>query len=75
MKQESHEGMEIDTRYDNLLKFYSYFEENELKQLLIEARFDLLDVFTTGKESSYRTHPYVHAFCKKSLCKFSMGIM
>lgn len=65
MKQGGHEGVEIDTRYDNLPKFYAYFEENELKSLLIEAGFDLLDVFTTGKESSYQTHPYVHAFCKK----------
>jgi|GEM_PF-272737 len=75
MKQGSHEGIEIDTRYDNLPKFYSYFEENELKQLLIKAGFDLLDVFKTGKESSYQTHPYIHAFCKKSLRKFSKEIM
>ncbi len=71
MKQGSHEGIEIDARYDSLPKFYSYFEESELKRMLIEAGFDLLDVFTTGKESSYQTHPYIHAFCKKSLCKFS----
>lgn len=70
MKQGGHEGVEIDTRYDNLPKFYAYFEENELKSLLIEAGFDLLDVFTTGKESSYQTHPYVHAFCKKGQRKF-----
>lgn len=65
MKQGGHEGVEIDNRYENLPKFYAYFEENELKSLLIEAGFDLLDMFTTGKESSYQTHPYVHAFCKK----------
>jgi hypothetical protein len=53
--------------YDNLPKFYSYFEEKELKEVLREAGFDLLDVFTTGKESSYQTHPYVHAFCKKNI--------
>lgn len=75
MKQGGHEGIEIDTRYDNLPKFYSYFEENELKQLLIEAGFDLLDVFKTGKESSYQTHPYVHAFCKKRLRKLSKETM
>lgn len=66
MKQGTHEGIEIDTRYDNLPKFYSYFEEKELKKVLKEAGFDLLDMFTTGKESSYQTHPYVHAFCKKN---------
>jgi 8-oxo-dGTP pyrophosphatase MutT (NUDIX family) len=70
MKQGSHEGIEIDARYDNLPKFYSYFEENELKRLLIEAGFDILDLFTTGMASSYQTHPYVHAFCKKSQRKF-----
>lgn len=59
MKQGTHEGIEIDNRYDNLPKFYSYFEEKELKEVLREAGFDLLDVFTTGKESSYQTHPYV----------------
>ena len=75
MKQGSHEGIEIDTRYDNLPKFYSYFEEDELKEHLIEAGFDLLDVFTTGKESSYQTHPYVHSFCKKSQRKFSKETM
>ena len=71
MKQGSHEGIEIDARYDNLPKFFSYFEEDELKEVLREAGFELLDVFTTGKESSYQTHPYVHAFCKKRLSKFS----
>lgn len=65
MKKGTHEGIEIDTRYDNLPKFYSYFEEKELKDVLREAGFDLLDLFTTGMESSYQTHPYVHAFCKK----------
>lgn len=65
MKKGTHEGIEIDIRYDNLPKFYSYFEEKELKEVLREAGFDLLDLFTTGMESSYQTHPYVHAFCKK----------
>lgn len=66
MKQGTHEGIEVDNRYDDLPKFYSYFEEKELKEVLREAGFDLLDVFKTGKESSYQTHPYVHAFCKKN---------
>lgn len=66
MKKGTHEGIEMDTRYENLPKFYSYFEEKELKEVLRKAGFDLLDVFTTGKESSYQTHPYIHAFCKKN---------
>jgi 8-oxo-dGTP pyrophosphatase MutT (NUDIX family)/predicted O-methyltransferase YrrM len=70
MKQGSHEGIEKDHRYDNLPKFFSYFEEDELKEVLREAGFELLDVFTTKKESSYQTHPFVIAFCKKSPGKF-----
>ena len=67
LKKGSSEGLELDARYNNLKKFYSYHDEHELKDLLSAAGFTILDLFVTESESSYQTHPYIHAFCRKKL--------
>jgi SAM-dependent methyltransferase len=74
LKQGDKEGFERDQRYGNIQKFFSYFEKNELKNFLIDAGFEVLDLFATGKESSYHTHPFINAFCKKGPSSSSRGI-
>lgn len=65
LKKGTSEGLELDARYNNLEKFYSYHDEQELKELLSAAGFTVLDLFVTENESSYQTHPYIHAFCRR----------
>lgn len=65
LKKGSSEGLELDSRYNNLEKFYSYYDEQEMRELLLAAGFTVLDLFVTENESSYQTHPYIHAFCRK----------
>lgn len=65
LKKGSSEGLELDARYNNLKKFYSYHDEHELKGLLLAAGFTILDLFVTENESSYQTHPFIQAFCRK----------
>jgi ubiquinone/menaquinone biosynthesis C-methylase UbiE len=45
-----------DDRYDNAKKFYAYYNEKEIKDILSEQSFELLD-FKNEKES---THKYVN---------------
>ncbi len=60
------ETLEQDKRYDNCQKFWSFFEEQELGQLLIEAKFDLLDIECSDPISAYETHPMIRIFCRKA---------
>lgn len=65
LKKGISEGLELDARYNNLEKFYSYHDEQELREVLLAVGFTILDLFVTENESSYQTHPYIHAFCRK----------
>lgn len=65
LKQGDKEGVELDTRYGSLQKFFSYFEENELRTFLTDAGFRVIDLFKKDKEFSYQTHPSIMAYCKK----------
>jgi len=65
LKQGASEGLELDARYSNIKKFYSYYNEYELKELLLEAGFTVLDLLVRENESTYQTHPYIYAFCRK----------
>ncbi len=65
LKKGSSEGLELDSRYHNIEKFYCYHDEQDLKELLLATGFTILDLFVTENESSYQTHPYIHAFCRK----------
>jgi SAM-dependent methyltransferase len=67
LKKGEGEGLETDHRYGNIQKFFSYFKEDELQKFLLDAQFEILDLFTRDKESSYHTHPFIQAFCKKAL--------
>ena len=64
VKEGSGEVIERDERY-GVDKFWSYFQPKEFEALLTNAGFHIVEIYTTVKSSSYQTHPYLHAFCKK----------
>lgn len=59
------EGLEEDLRYGNIKKFWSFYEEEELKKNLQSAHFKILDCRTIEKTSPYHTHPCIRLFCQK----------
>ena len=66
LKKGSGELLEQDMRYEgNIQKFWSYYEEEELKNILQAAHFKILDFTVVEKNSSYQTHPAFRVFCQK----------
>ena len=60
------ELIEEDTRYEGgFEKFWSFFEEEELKELLHTAKFKLVELTVVEKSHAYQSHPYLRAFCQK----------
>jgi len=60
------ERLEKDTRYDgNPEKFWSYFEEDELRNLIQTAKFKILELTTVEKNDAYQTHQALRVFCRK----------
>lgn len=55
-----------DERYGNVKKFWSFFEENEIADYLTQAGFQIIDLATREKSSSYHTNPVIQIFCKKN---------
>lgn len=65
VKQGTGERIERDNRYGGLEKFWSFFQEDELRIFLANADFKILEIFTIGPISSYHTHPRIKVFAKK----------
>ena len=65
VKKGSGEILEKDLRYGDFEKFWSYFEEDELKKLLQEAKFKILDFDTIERRHVYQTHDFFRVFCQK----------
>lgn len=66
LKKGSGEVLERDSRYDgDFKKFWSFFEEEELKNLLQEAQFKMIEFDTVEKSNPYQTHSSFRVFCKK----------
>jgi len=66
LKKGSNEGLEKDLRYnDNVVKFWSYFSEEELKNFLETADFKILEFSLVKKNHSYQTHDAFRVFCQR----------
>jgi ubiquinone/menaquinone biosynthesis C-methylase UbiE len=66
-KKGSGEVLEVDTRYSgNFKKFWSFFEEDELKTYLQAAQFKILEFTTIEKNNTYQTHSAFRIFCQKT---------
>jgi 8-oxo-dGTP diphosphatase len=59
------EIFEGDSRYGGLEKYWSFYEPNELVQLLIEANFRIVDVMITKKPKDYHTHAMIKIIAEK----------
>jgi len=67
LKKGKGEILEKDTRYNGEhKKFWSYFEEDEIKHYLKAANFDVLDFSIVEKNSPYQTHAAFRIYCKKN---------
>ncbi len=65
LKQGSGELLEVDSRYEgNIEKFWAYFEEDELKDLLHAAKFKIIEFDLVQKTFAYQTHPAFRIFCQ-----------
>lgn len=67
LKQGSGEGLEHDKRYDGSpQKFWSFYQENELKNYLETAGFNILDFSLVEKQHDYQTQSAFRIFCQKN---------
>lgn len=65
IKKGTGEILENDTRYGEFEKFWSFYEEKELQELLQNAKFKIVDFATIEKWHAYQTHPSFRVFCQK----------
>lgn len=67
LKKGSGEVLEEDRRYGAFEKFWAFFQEEELKKVLEEAYFKILDFAEVERQDDYQTHPFFRVFCQKAL--------
>ena len=65
LKMGSGEALEKDTRYGDFDKFWAYYEEAELENLVRAAGFKILETTLIQKSFAYQTHPCIRIFCRK----------
>lgn len=66
LKKGAGEGLEKDSRYGNIEKFWSFFEEEELKNILEGAKFKIVTLNIVEQYHPYQTHPALRVLCQKS---------
>lgn len=66
IKKGTGEALEKDTRYGDFKKFWSYFEKDELKKILEESGFNILELCIVEKKFAYQTHDCLRVFCQKA---------
>ncbi|PIR75078.1 MAG: class I SAM-dependent methyltransferase [Candidatus Magasanikbacteria bacterium CG10_big_fil_rev_8_21_14_0_10_43_9] len=66
VKKGTTEGMEADVRLGNAKRFFTYFEENEIKLFVLEAGF-IIEEIKTEADGMGRNIEWIDAFVKKSL--------
>lgn len=59
------EVMEADSRYEGREKYWSFYEPDELINLLMKAKFRIVDVSVANKSAEYHTHPMIKVFAEK----------
>lgn len=65
VKEGKGEILEPDNRYGGVKKFWSFFEKGEIEDILEKIGFAILECNIKKQDDSYRTHPWIHIFCKK----------
>jgi SAM-dependent methyltransferase len=70
LKQGIGEGVEADLRYGNIEKYWSYFQEEEIRHYLAAAHFNILSLSVSKPKTAYQTHPSIHIFAEKMTSAF-----
>lgn len=65
LKEGEGENTIQDSRYDGLVKFYSYYNVNEIESFLLNSRFEILNLKVVSKREFYDTNSWLHIFCRK----------
>ncbi|MGM9454096.1 class I SAM-dependent DNA methyltransferase [Legionella bozemanae] len=66
IKKGTGESLENDTRYEgDFKKFLSLYEEDELKKVLSDAGFNILEFTPVLKKHAYQSHDAFRIFCQK----------
>lgn len=67
LKKGSGEALEEDERYaGSIKKFWAFYEEDELKNILVAIPFKILDFAVVEKDHAYLTHSAFRVFCQKN---------
>jgi len=61
----ANETFEEDSRYGGLEKHWSFYEPDELINLIVGAKFKIRDVMIAKKSTDYHTHPIIKIFAEK----------
>jgi len=66
VKSGTGEGLEEDKRYGGKPKWYSYFESEEINNLLEKSGFKILENYAIQYDDKYRiAHPWMNIFCER----------
>lgn len=66
LKKGSGEHLQYDPRYGNLQKFWSFFEKEEIEQIVKQTGFEVVKSVISEKKSTYQEYPlWVNVICKK----------
>lgn len=66
LKRGTGEILDQDVRYDGeIKKFCAFYEEEELKNILQETHFKILDFDVIEKNHNYQSHDAIRVFCQK----------
>lgn len=66
MKEGTGEALEEDIRYNSRIKkFWAYYKEQELRNILEQAQFSILEFDRVEKRHPYHSHNAFRVFCQK----------
>ncbi|MFA6088680.1 MAG: class I SAM-dependent methyltransferase [Candidatus Woesearchaeota archaeon] len=66
LKRGTGEGLEKDSRYDGIEKYFSYYSDEEIPSLLKNTNLTLLSSDTTTIDKSYATKPWMNFYLRKN---------
>ena len=66
VKEGKGEVLEPDRRYGGVEKFWSFFKQEEIKEMLKKTGFDIIETYINKPDGLYATNPWINIFCQKS---------
>jgi ubiquinone/menaquinone biosynthesis C-methylase UbiE len=65
VKEGEGEILKTDFRYGKVKKFFAFYKENEIKNKLIKAGFEIIEINIKNFKNSYQPGNIINIFCKK----------